>query len=147
MITYRMLEQYDDAGALYDAFTLEAYDDADNVTTWYENVVTGWAYGTPEVYNVALFTIAPDVPEDLGAWSLEDLDDDGREELATRAHALLGRPCGHDSRDTAAAAGLEYLGDFEVRHTGRPGVDPADEWAAALAHHLEAIGYDDVTSF
>lgn len=54
MITYKDLEQYDDAGAIYGAYTLEAYDDANDVTTWYENIVTGWAYGTPNVYTVAL---------------------------------------------------------------------------------------------
>lgn len=144
MITYRTLEQYDDAGAIYDAFTLEAYDDVNDITTWYENIVTGWAYGTPNVYTVAAFTVG-DVPGDMGACSLEELDDSERWTLRDRARALLGEPGANAA--AAAAAGLEYLGCFDVRHTGRPGVDPCDEYHDALRAFLDSIDYDDVTSF
>jgi hypothetical protein len=144
MITYRTLEQYDDAGAIYDAFTLEAYDDTNDVTTWYENIVTGWTYGTPDAYTVAAFTVG-DVPADTEAWSLEELDDSERGTLHDRARAVLNGPGANAA--AAAAAGLEYLGCFDVRHSGRPGVDPCNEYDDALCAFLDSIDYDDVTSF
>lgn len=144
MITYRPLEQMDDLGYIYDAFTLEAYDDADDVTTWYKNIVTGWAWGTPKVHYMRLFTPG-DVPEDLEAWGLEDLDDAGRLELAERARVVLNRPA--VDLEQVRAAGLRYLGDVEIRHSGAPGVDPSDEFYTAIMNFLDSIGYDDVTSF
>lgn len=144
MITYRTLEQYDDAGAIYDAFTLEAYDDTNDVTTWYENIVTGWAYGTPNAYTVAAFTVG-DVPGDMDAYSLEELDDSERVTLHDRARALLGGAGANAA--AAAAAGLEHLGCFDVRHTGRPDVDPCDEYDDALRAFLDSIDYDDTLSF
>ena len=150
---FDILDQYDDFGDLYGAFTIkkdswEAFDDFSHdvqmpdLSTWYENVITGWASGTPHYYDTEVYTIEG-LPTDFDAWDYEELTDEEREEIAFRAHVCLDNP--HDD-DNAKRAGLVHLGSFrtDTRNSAEP-----DQVAflRSLTEFLDSIDYEDVTSF
>lgn len=144
---YDTMGQYDDFGALYNAITITAehWDDLDeydrnvpmpDITTWYEDIVLGWAAGTPEHHTIEIYTIAG-LPEDIEAYDYDDLSDEQREEIADRANACVNNP--HDD-DLAHRAGLQHLGYAESGANMR-------ETLANIVRLLDSIGYDNQISF
>lgn len=149
---YDTLQQFDNFGNIFDAFTLqvERWDNFDDfsrdiqmpdVTTWYENIVTGWSSGTPDVYTTEVYTIG-EIPEDMGAYDTEEMDDSEREELASRVYACLNNP--HNDTN-ASRAGLVHLGSFTTDH--RNGDHSYNEYLRSLASFLDSIDYEDQISF
>lgn len=147
------LEQYDDFGAIYGAFTLqverwENFDDfareiqTPDVTTWYENIITGWAAGTPDYYTTEVYAVG-DLPESIDAYNFDDLSDDQREEIAGLVRDCLDNP---HSDQLAARAGLIHLGSFATDHRFTAEARQIT-YLRSLADFLESIDYDDQISF
>lgn len=148
---YDTILQLDDFGSIYGAFTLQAehwesFDDFSrdvqlpDVTTWYENVITGWSAGTPDVYTTEVYTVAG-LPDDFDAYDFEELSDEEREEIAERVWACTGNP---HSDALASRAGLVHLGSFT---TDQRSDHSYNVYLSALAAFLDSVGYDDQISF
>ena len=147
---FDILEQYDDFGCIYSAVTLQVqqWDSKENcdnfeypsVTTWYENVVLGWSYGTPDSVTQHVYTVG-DIPSDIesrGFYGFDDLEDAERLEIGERARVCLNNP---RNEDLEQLAGLRYLGTFDHVRNDTVGT------LRNLRDFLDSIEYDDTISF
>lgn len=145
------LEQLDDFGCIYGAFTLQSehWDNFDDfahvvqlpdVTTWYENIVTGWSFGTPDKYTTEVYTIG-ELPDDFDSFDTDEMDDSQRVELAQRVYECVNNP---HSDALAARAGLVHLGSFD---TDQRADHSYVVYLASIASFLDSIDYEDVISF